>query len=518
MKQTRRFLSVILALMMLVSVMVVPVAAADVDYGIQYYVALGDSIAHGMNAEVPALKISLGIDPETGEEITYPTFGTTADGYPSRVADALELENGDGFLSWALPGMRTKDILYMLTEKGDYSSDLYVSMILQDYNGIRPTVRQNLADADLITLNVGMNDILVGPLVVAMYEIALEQQAQAEEQAEAQAMVDAAEDAESPEMSLSGSLNSLNASQSDGTLDFVKRFLKHSAAGAVAFRQNLPQILAELRTINPDAQIEIVGVYNALREFPMDNEALKDLPKLLDGMFVEMNLYIAACCARYNCTYVDVMNVEIDGSFHPTVAGYQDMADRIVAKLKPATAFTDIDRLSPEFQTAINWAVQAGVTKGTTETTFSPFNTCSRAEIVTFLWRMAGSPDAESTVGFHDVPSDAYYAQAVSWAAENGITAGTTSRTFSPNALCTRAQIVTFLYRYDQKFNADAAPAASTAQFSDVSVGAYYGAPVSWAVSNGITKGVSAYLFAPMQPCTRAQAVTFLYRYCAQGA
>ena len=104
----------------------------------------------------------------------------------------------------------------------------------------------------------------------------------------------------------------------------------------------------------------------------------------------------------------------------------------------------------------------------------------------------------------------------MAWAAENGITTGTSADKFSPNQTCTRAQIVTFLYRYDQKFNPDAKSSVfGGTSFRDVSAGAYYGAPVAWAVKNGITKGVSSVLFAPLQPCTRAQAVTFLYRYMA---
>ena len=118
--------------------------------------------------------------------------------------------------------------------------------------------------------------------------------------------------------------------------------------------------------------------------------------------------------------------------------------------------------------------------------------------------------------GFSDVSRSAWYAEAVHWAADRGVTNGTSADKFSPDQTCTRAQIVTFLYRYDQKFNPDAKQSAlGGTSFRDVNAGAYYGAPVAWAVKNGITKGISSVLFAPLQPCTRAQAVTFLYRYAA---
>ena len=180
------------------------------------------------------------------------------------------------------------------------------------------------------------------------------------------------------------------------------------------------------------------------------------------------------------------------------------------------TAFDDIAGLSEVFKTAINWAVQQGITAGTGPTTFSPNEKCTRAQIVTFLWRMAGKPAPTQSAAFTDLTED-WYAEAIAWAAENGITTGTSADKFSPDQTCTRAQIVTFLYRYDQKFNPDAKQSAlGGTSFRDVNAGAYYGAPVAWAVKNGITNGISSVLFAPLQPCTRAQAVTFLYRYATR--
>ena len=161
----------------------------------------------------------------------------------------------------------------------------------------------------------------------------------------------------------------------------------------------------------------------------------------------------------------------------------------------------------------MNWAVATGVTNGFPDGTFQPDKTCTRAEIVTFLWRMAGEPEAAAPAAFEDVAADAWYAEPVAWAAENGITNGTSATKFSPDQTCTRGQIVTFLYRYDRLVNAEAGETAAASTFRDVSPAAYYGAPVTWAVKNGITKGISSVLFAPLQSCNRIQAVTFLFRY-----
>ena len=155
---------------------------------------------------------------------------------------------------------------------------------------------------------------------------------------------------------------------------------------------------------------------------------------------------------------------------------------------------------------AVKWAVEKGITNGVSETLFGPDQACTRAQIVTFLWRAAGSPEPKSGSSFADVATDAYYAKAVAWAVENGITKGTSETTFHPDETCTRAQGVTFLYRALGKL------AAAQAGFTDVAADSYYADAVNWAAENGVTKGISETLFGPDGSCTRAQIVTFLYR------
>ena len=168
--------------------------------------------------------------------------------------------------------------------------------------------------------------------------------------------------------------------------------------------------------------------------------------------------------------------------------------------------FTDVPT-SAYYYDAVLWAVENGVTEGTSATTFSPDMSCTRAQMVTFLWRAAGSPEPVTTTNpFTDVNSGVYYYDAVLWAVEQGITSGTSATTFAPDATCTRAQTVTFLYR------AAGSPAVSGGSFSDVSADAYYADAVAWAVSEGVTVGTSDTTFSPDMNCTRAQIVTFMYR------
>lgn len=158
------------------------------------------------------------------------------------------------------------------------------------------------------------------------------------------------------------------------------------------------------------------------------------------------------------------------------------------------------------FYEAVKWAVKSGVTNGLSDTMFGPYESCTRAQIVTFLWRAAGSPEPKTMSSFTDVPASTYYAKAVAWAIENGITNGMTETTFAPDATCTRGQIVTFLYR------ALKGTASGSTNFTDVKSDTFYADAINWAVANNVTNGTSNTMFSPNADCTRAEIVTFLYR------
>ena len=168
--------------------------------------------------------------------------------------------------------------------------------------------------------------------------------------------------------------------------------------------------------------------------------------------------------------------------------------------------FSDVST-SAYYYEAVKWAQEKGITGGIGNGLFGPNQPCTRAQIVTFLWRAAGSSEPKSMSSFSDVSADSYYAKAVAWAVENGITTGTGDGKFSPDATCTREQAVAFLYR------ASGSPAVSGGSaFSDVAANAYYADAVAWAEKNGVTGGIGGGLFGSGNTCTRAQIVTFLYR------
>ena len=214
-------------------------------------------------------------------------------------------------------------------------------------------------------------------------------------------------------------------------------------------------------------------------------------------------------------TVVDKNGKEIpvtlkDGKYTFTMPASQVDIKPVFEKIPAETAeptFPDVPS-SAYYAEPVKWAAEKGITSGTKDGGFAPGNTCTRAQIVTFLWRAAGSPEPQTAeTGMTDVSPAAYYAKAVAWAIENGITVGRSDGSFNPNSTCTRANGVTFLYRA-----AKAAASGNDAGFSDVAADAYYAAAVQWALENGITNGQSNGLFGPNGGCTRAQIVTFLYR------
>ena len=177
----------------------------------------------------------------------------------------------------------------------------------------------------------------------------------------------------------------------------------------------------------------------------------------------------------------------------------------------PGAQFTDMPDKDGWAHDAIDWALVMGVTTGASKEKFSPGSGCTRAQVAAFLWRAAGEPAPRAADNpFTDVSPEDYYCEAVLWALGEGITTGTSEERFSPDAVCTRAQIVTFLWRFDGCEEPD-----QSAAFSDVPAGAYYEKAVAWAAAQGVTTGTGGGKFSPDATCTRAQVVTFLYRHLA---
>ena len=268
---------------------------------------------------------------------------------------------------------------------------------------------------------------------------------------------------------------------------------------------------------NAAARKSVTGFYADFSE-QTHKKALKLVGFLVDGVYkADLAEAIEAAEAVEAVRYVDVaaLNKALEEAKKATESDDQAVIDGAEDALRKAMAelvefrFDDVKNDAKYYFAPVYWAYthDPQITKGTSASQFSPDESCTRAQAVTFLWRAMGCEKAEKAASFSDVPADAYYADAVAWAVEKGITTGTSPERFSPDDTCTRAQVVTFLWRCAGKAKAEKA-----ATFTDVPADTYFTDAVAWAQENAITTGTSAEHFSPDAECTRGQIVTFLYR------
>ncbi len=226
------------------------------------------------------------------------------------------------------------------------------------------------------------------------------------------------------------------------------------------------------------------------------------------GRITSLTLQLNDCSGKYvfsDCTEFPTL-LGVEWTVPLTLEVDLSKVPTTTATKSPQTGFADVSS-DAFYADAVSWAVTKGVTKGTADTTFSPNATCQRAQIITFLWHASGSPEPKNSVNpFTDVNESNYYYKACVWAYEQGITSGAN---FAPNDACTRAMAVEFMWK-----QAGSTPASCTA-FTDVSANASYATAVAWAVEKGVTSGTSTTTFSPANTCTRGQIVSFLYRYLA---
>lgn len=499
MKASKRILCLLLAALLLSSCCL-SFARSGKDYsGYRQYVSLGDSIANGIG--------------ENNVENKY--MYRTPGAYPDRIAQ----ETGAELTQLACGGMRTVELRACLEDDYIMPDELANNFSRAKVDEIRSFYAPAIKSADLITLNIGSNDILTyamlraksasSALGIRIDSAIAELETKGEYTAALVALLDAVKTIDKYGTIVSEAI--------DGLYD-----------GYVHFCQNWEAIIGDIYALNPDVTLMVTGFYNPFNELKLTDDSLIELGKAADGIMDALNLTItrnSAYAERY--IYVDIMGVQsiaakygdslLDEGFfqsveldvHPSNEGQADIAQRFMALLpeKSCVPFGDISSLPLEFRNAIEAAYRKGITNGKSADAFCPSDTCTRAEIITMLWRAAGSPVMKTRCPFTDVSSGDFFYEAVRWACTRGITRGVSETQFSPYSVCTRAEIVTMLYRY-----AGSPFVIARSDFKDVSPSSYYCNAVCWAVQNGITKGVDAQHFDPDGLCTRVQAVTFIYR------
>ena len=240
-------------------------------------------------------------------------------------------------------------------------------------------------------------------------------------------------------------------------------------------------------------------------EEPVGGTAVLDTEGAVIGQTVTLT-----CLPEEGYRVARITGAELTASGDNTYSFVMDAApvELSVLFLRENNPFLDINELD-YFHDSVVWAVEEGITSGMSQDRFEPYGICTRSQVVTFLWRAAGSPAPTLEVNpFLDVPEDIWYTDAVLWAVENGITNGLTATTFGPDAICSRSQVVTFLHRA----HGSRTPGLTEHPFTDVKTGDWYEQSVLWALENGITRGLTDTTFAPNEVCSRSQVVTFLHR------
>ena len=536
MKHTRRILSFVLVLAM-VFALCAPALAAGSYEPYRYYMCVGDSIAAGcgLTKDGSETDFSLAADDYTvvyNENYIYYGYDFTAvpTAYHSMVAKALDAK----LLQCARSGMRAVELRYFL--EGVYNEydetrwwDNSVfdvdgnGFTLDDLDSINEQVNypKMVKKTNVLSINVGSNDVFSFSLLGSLGILT-------------------AEDPESETLkNIKAYLNNggnmgvafgklIEYCQTMGKMtEFVTTLTETFSKTYKQFTENYSAILKKVYELNPDITVVAVGVFNPFAYFTLKSDSKYDLGALMAPMVRQINNYLKLQTYKYdNLYYADVVGTETyDMSYddpniwqlfaikvHPTLAGHRYMAEQILSVLpeRGTLPFTDVPA-DAWYYDELYYAWYNGLIKGTSDTEFTPNATTTRAQAVTVLYRMAGSPNVSGlTEPFTDVPDNYWARDAIIWAYENAIISGYSAITFGPNDGLTRGQFVTIMHRYAGK------PAASgdLSVFSDASsiAGSYRNA-VRWAVANDVVSGYNDGTFRPNTVITRAQLAAILARF-----
>jgi lysophospholipase L1-like esterase len=509
-----RMLSLLLTVALLAGMLTAAASAASLDNVRHYdvYTCLGDSVAEGFGPDFQ----------------DYEGLKRAEHAYHAYVADAV---TADTFHPMARPGGSTGEVRFYLDSDYAYNAaDFRVPYPEEKALALRAEVQKAVSEADLITLNVGSNDLFT----TSLFAVAAVLYADSGIPEDVENML-----GNYGELGKAFQSMLVTAEKLGRLPEVLRTFTEKVSEGFQTFRTNWNAICKGIYALNPDVTLVAVGFFNPVKTLRLSSTQ-PQIGQMMDPIARMMNNFVqyqADYAKQY--LYADVYHTECyelvpvdDPTFgstlvpavHPTHDGHKYMAEQIVKVLPekeepkpcdggencPSKAFTDVDRSADSWMhEPIDWAVTNEITKGTSEHAFSPDASCTRAQAVTFLYRLAGEPEVKAAeTPFKDVKTDAYYSSAVLWAVEAGVTKGTASDAFSPDKTCTRAEIATFLFRY-----ANAEPLENAENpFSDVPADTWYTDAVLWAADQGIAKGVGGGKFAPGSDCTRAQIVTFLFR------
>ena len=524
----RKLLCLVLAAGMILALTVSAFAATKDN--VQHYSVygfIGDSIAagHSLPEYVPAAGI--------GDDILVP------DSYAQIISDAVKADQTECL---SMSGLNTAALRFLLDD--DYEMDAITQMLIPmltngaydatSYIAMREDYRAAIAKADLLTIGVGSNDLMYTTMISLFKLVGAFPSNYTENQILA-ALEQKIAEVGSPCALFEQLVTTLvSLDKAAQMLEEMAQSLKDTYS---TFTANWDTIISKIRALNPDAKIVVVGLYNPVRDMKLNASSNLSIGHVADPIIAQYNAYISTLSRfRTQYSFADVWNTEVYECFsiedalgfsedffttisqcvHPTIAGHKYIANQILSVLPVAEElpFMDVPK-SAWYYNGVHYAYQNGLMFGVAEKLFAPNAIASRAQIVTVLYRMAGSPDVTGlTTPFVDVPASFWGHDAIVWAYHNGITKGTSAVTFSPLLTLSRAEFVALLYRY-----AGSPDVAGQAEpFSDVLNQHLAHSAIVWAYNNGIVYGVTAHTFVPAGPVTRAQIAVILSRYLGADA
>jgi len=534
----KRTLSIALTIAMIFSLSAAVLAENSSEQPFSYYMCIGDSIPNAAYGDMHDVN-------GDGDEHDEDDWLFCA--YPDLVSKYYGLGDNSLRYNGTHVGWRTSDVRYLLDDS--FEGDDYLNFTEHtknwacytkaDLDALKTEFRENLSRADLITINLGNNDI-IGVMQLAIDEV-LEYHCAGNELD--QSIVKALEDAKqaSSEYEYAAKLIDILAKLEDYTL-LAKNLTECFYSILTEYYGNWDALMKSvLRWTKPDATIVVVGLYNptgltASGKMGVSDTAADLITALTNPGSELFNAYMqkGSPYARYYL-YADIFDIDLTGSAlsHPGQAGHRYIANQITSVVdktltctheykdgvcvrcdKPDPSlynpFTDV-AADAYYHDAVLWAYhhEPMIAAGTTATSFDPDGVCTRAQIISFLWRANGCPEpAVTECSFTDVAPSSYYYKAVLWAIENGITVGYNDKLFGSDDKVTRAQAVTFLWR---AFGSQL-PTDLGSLFTDISPSSYCYYAVLWAASKGVAGGYTPAFFGADDGCTRAQIVSFLYR------
>lgn len=530
MKNLRKVLVLLLAVMVLASVLGLQAFAAGsrnpeayapyspyAAYGYpNAYVSLGDSISAGYDRY------------ENREMQGYTPTPETS--YPSIVANTLNC--------WHYPasfiGYRTTELALSLgipVEDPDlYHTTGYYWMYSEDglchfWDAAQPVpLRDGVAAASLMTINVGNNDVLTAPLSLAAVDVL---EAGQKYQENEDAITAAIESGDLPQ-TLASMYRLMN--QLGYYKEYIPAVLARMEAGVEQIKVNMPKIIERLRSVNTTGQIAIVGMYNPYGNMTLTDSGLIKIGKMGQLVCDRVNSYYKQICKKTGCVYVDVTDTEsyadlhpssilkgLGEDAHPTHKGHAYMAKQILDAIPVILPYTDVPE-NKWYRESVDYCYRNSLMLGTTADKFAPNDYMTRAMAASVLYYLAGSPAAEGSLPYKDIDAGKYYYDAVNWAYQNNIVKGVSSTKFAPNQYVTRQDFTTMLYHYaqleglvTQKGNVKLLERFG---FKDLrSASKYSLESLSWAWSNGILDGVNSTQLDPTGRLTRAQCSALIMRF-----